>query len=165
MITAKTHRRKNGFAPSSVRGDCGRIKAHAAQCAKQFVTTEHIVQREECRDAAARARAFRDRQYTVAEALLAAAGSYLAQADAADLERMNFADACKALDVTSRIGQQVATDTADDSSAPTRGLRDQLAALLDQACDESPPPPRPAFSDSAGEQVADAPPVRCYRLR
>ena len=119
---------------------CGRIKTHTAQCAEQFVASEHAVHREECLDAAARARAFRERQYQVAEALLSAAGNYLTRMEVGDLDLLSFADACKALDVASRIGQQVATPTADDPSAPTRGLRDQLATLLDQAYGEASAP-------------------------
>jgi hypothetical protein len=117
----------------------GRIKTCAAQGAQHYLEAEAAVQREEFLDAAARAKAFRDRQYTLAEAILDAAERYLEHADWDDLDQMSFADACKALEVASRIGQLAASSTDDDPSAVSRTLRDQLAALLDKACAETPP--------------------------
>jgi len=111
----------------------GRIKTYAAQRAEQFTETEALVRRETILDATARAQAFRDRQYELAEAILAAAERYLERVDDDDLDQMNFADACKALAVASRLGQQAAARELDDPSAPNRSLRDQLTALLDQA--------------------------------
>jgi len=46
----------------------GRIKIHSASCANQSARTEAAVQCEEILDAAARARAFRERQFVLAEA-------------------------------------------------------------------------------------------------
>ena len=115
----------------------GRIKAYAAQGAEQYAETETAVKCEEFLDAAARAKAFRDRQYAVAEAILAAAERYLTRVDAGDMDQMTFADACKALEVASRIAQQTAANASDDPGASARSLRDQLAALLDQACAEA----------------------------
>ena len=128
----------------------GRIKTYSAQLAEQYAETESAVQREELLDAAARAKAFRDRQYALAEALLDAAERYLENMDADDLDQMSFADACKALEVASRLGGQAAGDATDSAPAPGRALRDQLATLLDQAYRETPPQngtaaqPRPA---------------------
>jgi hypothetical protein len=118
----------------------GRIKTCAAQRAEQFTETETTVQREDLLDAAALAKAFRDRQYDLAETILAAAERYLERVDEDDLDQMNFADACKALAVASRLGQAAAVREAEDTSAPARSLRDQLAALLDQAYGGDSPP-------------------------
>jgi hypothetical protein len=116
----------------------GRLKTYAARCAEHYTETEATVQREALLDAAARAKAFRDRQYALAEAILDAAERYLERVDPDDLDQMNFADACKALDVASRLGPPAAGRETDDPSAPARRLRDQLAALLDQAYGEAP---------------------------
>ncbi len=121
----------------------GRVRTHSAACAAQFAETERAVQRDELLDAAARARAFRARRYALAEDILDAASRYLDRMTAEDLDQMSFADACKALEVASRIGQQAADQAGDESGGPARSLRDQLAALLDQACRESPPAPSP----------------------
>ena len=121
----------------------GRIKACAAQGAAQYTETQSAVQRAEILDAAARAQAFRDRQYAVAEALLGAAERYLEQAAGEDLDQMKFADACKALEVASRIEQQASVRAADNPSASARTLGDQLAALLDQVCAAPPSPSQP----------------------
>jgi hypothetical protein len=118
----------------------GRIKTCSAQGAQHYLEAEAAVQREDFLDSAARAKAFRDRQYTLAEAILDAAERYFENADWDDLDRMSFADVCKAVEVASRIGNMAASgSTADDSSASTRTLRDQLAALLDKACAETTP--------------------------
>ena len=116
----------------------GRIKTYAAQSAEQFAETESAVQREEFLDGAARAKAFRDRQYDLAEAMLDTAERYLERVDDDDLDLISFADACKALEVASRIGQQAASSVTDDPAASSHGLRDQIEALLDQAYGETP---------------------------
>jgi len=133
----------------------GRIKTYADQCAEQYLQIENSVQREALLDAAARAQAFRDRQYALAEAILDAAERHLERLEDDDLDVMSFADACKALEVASRFTQQAAGGELDDASVPDRGLRDQLTALLDQVCGEtsarnradnplrSPTPPQP----------------------
>ena len=129
---------------------CGRIKTCAAHSAEQFVQTENAVHREDFLDAAARAKAFRDRQYDLAEAMLDAAERYLERVDENDVDLMSFGDACKALEVASRIGQQAASSVASDSAASAQNaLRDQLATLLDQVYADTPVPsplnsPRPA---------------------
>jgi len=110
----------------------GRIKSYAAECAEQYAETENAVQREQFLDAAARAKAFRDRQYALADAVLDAAERYLERMEDCDLDQMNFADACKALEVASRLGQRAESGAAGDSSEPARALRDQLSTLLDQ---------------------------------
>jgi len=116
----------------------GRIKTHAARCAEQYAETETALQREELLDATARAKAFRDRQYDLADSILAAAERYLERVDEDDLDQMNFADACKALQVAVRLGDQAGGRENGDPSASARTLRDQLAALLDQAYGEIP---------------------------
>lgn len=127
-----------------------RIHSCAARSAEQYVLTENALEREALLDAAARAKAFRDRQYDLAEAILAAAERHLESLVDDDLDQMSFADACKALEVASRLGQRAGRET-DDSSTPARSLRDQLTALLDQVCGEAParngvenPSPSPA---------------------
>jgi hypothetical protein len=114
----------------------GRIKSCSAQCAQEQMETENEIQRGELQDAALRAKAFRERQYYLAEAILDAAQRYLENMEADDMDAMSFADACKALEVASRLGQQAASRMADDPAATTRSLQDQLAALLDQAYGE-----------------------------
>ena len=116
----------------------GRIKANAAESAEHYVETENTLQREELLDAAACAKALRDRQYALAEALLDAAQRYVERLEDNDLDQMSFADACRALAIASRLREQAATKATDDPASPARSLRDQLAALLDQACREAP---------------------------
>lgn len=113
----------------------GRIKSHAARCAEQSAHDETVVQHEDRLDAAARAKAFRERQFAVAEAVLDLAERYIERVEDEDLEQMRFSDACKALDFASRIAGR-AQET--DAAAPDHGLRDQLASLLNQTCAESP---------------------------
>ena len=48
----------------------GRIKTYAAHSAEQYAVAENAVHREDLLDAATRANTFRDRQYTLAEAML-----------------------------------------------------------------------------------------------
>jgi hypothetical protein len=116
----------------------GRIRACAAQGVEQYVEAENAARQAEFLDAAARAKAFRDRQYTLAEAILDAAERYLECADFEDLDQMTFADACKALEVASRLAHLADDKSSDDASAPARNLRDQLASLLDQAYGDAP---------------------------
>ena len=117
----------------------GRIKNHSAQLADQYTETAGAVQREEFLDAAARAKTFRDRQYALAEALLDAAERYLETMDAGDPDQMSFSDACKALEIASRLGGQAAGDANDSASGNGRSLSDHLSTLLDQAYRETPP--------------------------
>ena len=117
----------------------GRIKTYAAQSAEQYDETENTVRREALLDAAARAKAFRERQYALAEAMLDAAERYLERVADDDLDQMSFADACKALEVASRLGQLAASKETDDPAGPARILHDQLTALLDQAYGDTPP--------------------------
>ena len=118
----------------------GRIKTCAAECAEQYAQTEQTVHREVLLDAAARAKAFHERQYAVAEAILATAERCLQHVEGDDPDQVSFADACKALEVASRIGQQAQARETDDPSAATRNLRDQLATLLEQAYAEKSSP-------------------------
>ena len=117
----------------------GRIKNHSAHLAEQYTDTASAVQREEFPDAPARAKTFRDRQYALAEALLEAAEQYLESMDAGDPDQMSFSDACKALEIASRLGGQAAGDANDSASGNGRSLSDHLATLLDQAYRETPP--------------------------
>jgi hypothetical protein len=113
----------------------GRIQAHAASGADQYSRSENALHHEVLRDAAARAKNFRDRQYAVAEAILEIAERYLERVEDADLDQLRFTDACRALDFASRIVRQ--TRETDAAASPDQGLRDQLTALLDQACRET----------------------------
>ena len=113
----------------------GRIKTYTASCADQSARTESAVHREEILDTAARSKAFRERHFALAEAVLDIAERYLERVEDDDLERLSLADACRALEFASRIAGR-ATET--DAAAPDQGLRDQLASLLNQACAETP---------------------------
>jgi hypothetical protein len=115
-----------------------RIKIHSASCADQSARTESAVHCEEILDAAARAKAFRERQFALAEAILDLAERYLERVGDEDLEQMRFTDACKALDFASRIAGRAGQT---DAAAPDHSLRDQLASLLNQACGETPARP------------------------
>jgi hypothetical protein len=79
----------------------------------------------------------------LAEALLAAAGRYLDRLVDADLDQMNFSDACKALAISARLGPP-AVGGESAPVAPASTLRDQLAALLEQAYRENPASSTPA---------------------
>jgi len=63
--------------------------------------------------------------------------SLLSPPSTRNLDLMSFADACKALEAASRLGQQAAARETNDPAASSRGLRDQLEALLDQAYGET----------------------------
>jgi hypothetical protein len=115
----------------------GRIKANAAQAAEQCAEFEQNLHREDLLDSADRAKAFRDRQYALAENMLDAAERYLENLDVDDHDAMNFADACKALEIASRIGQRAASQSAANDPQD-RTLRDQMAALLDQVYPDPP---------------------------
>src|ERR1035437_1626653 len=114
-----------------------RIQSHTAQCAEQSTQFETAVQREELLDVAARVRAFRERQYALADAILDVAERYLERVEDEDLEQLRFSDACKALDLASRIARHIGETAA---ATPDHSLWDQLTALLDQACVETSTP-------------------------
>jgi hypothetical protein len=118
----------------------GRLKSCAAQGLAQYAHAEAVVRQEEFLDLAARTRALRERQFALAEAFLDAAENYFERLDPEDLNELSFADACKALELSSRVGQQAADHHAAEDSAPATGLRDQLSSLLNQVFKESPPP-------------------------
>jgi hypothetical protein len=113
----------------------GRIQAHAASDADQYARSENALHREALRDAAAHAKNFRDRQHAMAETILDIAERYLKRVEDADLDQLRFTDACRALYFASRIVRQ--THETDAAASPDQGLRDQLTALLDQACRET----------------------------
>ena len=83
----------------------------------------------------ARAQAFRDRQYALAESILEVAERQLERVDEDDLDQVSFSDVCKAVDVASRLARHARETPVADT--PDQGLRDQLAALLDQVCGET----------------------------
>jgi hypothetical protein len=119
----------------------GRIKSHAARVVAQSANEQSHLHRADLLDAAARAKSFRDRQFTLAEAILDVAERYLERMDEDHLDQLSFADACKALALASQLGKS-ARET-DASAAPDQSLRDQLAALLEQASGETLTPSSP----------------------
>jgi hypothetical protein len=120
----------------------GRIKTYAKDAAEVFVETEQAVHREELRDA----QGFRDRQHVLAQRLQDAVERYLENLEGGDLDRMSLADACKALEVASRLGPQTERGTGEDPAGTSRSLRDQLTSLLEQV-----------FRENPGKDVSDAP--------
>ena len=115
----------------------GRIKSHAARSAEESAQSESVVRHGELLDAAARARAFRERQFALAEAVLDVAERYIERVDDDDLDRLSLADTCRALEFCSRIAGRA---QESDAYAPDHDLRDQLESLLNQACAEIPKP-------------------------
>lgn len=134
----------------------GRLQAHTSQSAAQFAAAHAATEEEEGRDAAQREQALRERQYAVAEALLLAAERYLERVGDDDLDQMNFAEACKALDVATRLGRQGTAREPAAGSSGTEDLRDQLAALLEQAYGEEVPNPDRASPSAASAAAAAA---------
>ena len=116
----------------------GRIQSHDACSAEQATQAESSLHRADLLDAAARARAFRDRQFALAESILDVAERYLERMDEDNLDQLTFADACKAFAFASQLGKFA--QSTDAAVAPDQSLRDQLTALLDQAYSETPTP-------------------------
>ena len=116
----------------------GRIKCHAAQAVEQSASAESALHRADLIDAATRAKAFRDRQFALAESILDVAERYLERMDEDNLDQLTFADACKAFAFASQLGKFA--QSTDAAVAPDQSLRDQLTALLDQAYSETPTP-------------------------
>ena len=119
----------------------GRIQSHTSRGAGQFVAAAAAAREEEILDAAQREQLLRDRQYAVAEGLLLAAERFLERVDQDDLDQMNFGDACKALDVASRLRRPAEVTNGGEDPTKTRNLSDQLTALLEQAYGNQPPAP------------------------
>jgi len=113
----------------------GRIQSHVARSLEQSTLAVGALQRADLLDAAARAKSFRDRQFALAESFLDVAERYVERMDEDNLDRLSFADACKAFAFASQLGK-FACET-DPAAAQDHSLRDQLAALLDQACAET----------------------------
>ncbi len=113
----------------------GRILSLAARAVEQSANAENALQRADLLDAAARTKRFRDRQFALAEAILQVAERYLERMDEDHLDQLSFADACKAFAFASQLGKYA--PATDASAAPDQSLRDQLTALLDQACGET----------------------------
>jgi hypothetical protein len=124
----------------------GRIKSLAARAVEQSANAESALHRADLIDAAARAKTFRDRQFALAESILNVAERYIERMDEDNLDQLSFADACKAFAFASQLGKY-ARET-DASVAPDHSLRDQLAALLDQACGENLAPKTTATSNT-----------------
>ena len=116
----------------------GRIISLAARAVEQSANAENALHRADLLDAAARAKNFRDRQYALAESILNVAERYVERMDEDNLDQLSFADACKAFAFASQIGKYV--HETDPAAAQDNSLRDQLAALLDQACAETQAP-------------------------
>lgn len=112
-----------------------RLSTRAAHRAEQSAQIQARVQTEELLDATARAKAFRERQFLLAEAVLDVTERYLERLDDVDLEQVRFPDACRALEFAARLARQARETEA--TVTPDHGLRDQLVALLDQACRET----------------------------
>jgi hypothetical protein len=133
--------RKVGASPRTVKrwaGDFdwrGRIKSQAARSLEQSAHAESALHRADLIDAAARAKNFRDRQFALAESILNVAERYVERMDEDNLDKLSFADACKAFAFASQLAKYAREN--DTSAAPDHSLRDQLAALLDQACGEN----------------------------
>lgn len=119
----------------------GRIQSHTSRGAGQFVAAEAAARAEEILDVAQREQLLRDRQYAVAEGLLLAAERFLERVDEDALDQMNFGDACKALDVASRLRRPTAVTNGGEDATKTRNLSDELTALLEQAYGNQPPAP------------------------
>ena len=116
----------------------GRIITLAARAVEQSASAETALHRADLLDAAARAKSFRDRQFALAESILSVAERYLERMDEDNLDKLSFADACKAFALASQLGKSFReTDAPADQD---HSLRDQLAALLDQACGETQAP-------------------------
>ena len=113
----------------------GRLISLAARAVAQSANAENALHRADLIDAAARAKSFRDRQFALAESILHVAERYLERMDEDNLDQLNFADACKAFAFASQLGKFA--HATDASAAPDQSLRDQLTALLDQACGET----------------------------
>ena len=133
--------RKAGVSPRTIKRWAadfdwrGRIQSHAAHSLEQSALAASSLQRADLLDAAARTKIFRDRQFALAESILDVAERYVERMDEDHLDRLSFADACKAFAFASQLGK-LAPET-DLAAAPDHSLRDQLAALLDQACAET----------------------------
>ncbi|MEI6078282.1 MAG: hypothetical protein WCS94_22070 [Verrucomicrobiota bacterium] len=120
----------------------GRIITLAARAVEQSASAENALHRADLLDAAARAKSFRDRQFALAESILNVAERYLERMDEDNLDQLSFGDACKAFAFASQLGKYARE--ADASVAPDQSLRDQLVALLDQACGENLAPKTPS---------------------
>lgn len=116
----------------------GRVSTCAARTAEQFI----LLQEEEVRATAVREKSFRERQLALAEHILDVTERYFERMEDVDLDQLRFPDACRALEFASRLlGQSRESEAA--AAAPDHGLRDQLAALLDQAFRETQKPAAP----------------------
>ena len=115
----------------------GRLNRHSALAAEKFVQTSQAEQLE----TADREQSFRERQLLLAEAILDVTERYFERLDEVDFEHVRLPDVCRALEFASRLAGQARQ--AEAAAAPDHGLRDQLAALLDQAFRETPKPASP----------------------
>jgi|GEM_PF-3259984 len=140
--------RKVGVALSTVKrwaGDFdwrGRIQTFAAQALAQSAKTENTLHRAALLDAVARNQTLRDRQYALAESVLAVAERYVERMDEDYLDQLSLGDACKAFALATRFGQFA--PEIDASAAADQNLRDQMATLLDQVYAETVGPKTPS---------------------
>lgn len=107
--------------------------AHAAALSAQVRDTDLL-------DAATREQSLRERQLFLAETIMEVTERYFERIEDTDFEHVRLSDACRALEFASRL---LAQAQSADNAKPDAGLRDQLAALLDQAFRETPKPTTP----------------------
>jgi len=112
----------------------GRVKTHDAQTLQRYVEVEEAVTRQQMLGVAERAAAFRHKELDLAQELLDAAQRFFERMDDADFDQMSFADACKAVEVASRIARLSAKDGPDTRQpAADRTFRDEIQTALDKA--------------------------------
>jgi hypothetical protein len=115
-----------------------RLTTHAAQATGPFVQAQAAARLE----TAGCEQSLRERQLVLATAILNLTERYFDRLDDMDLERVRLPDVCRALEFASRlIGHS--RDSAPAAATTDHGLRDQLAALLDQAFRDTPKPAAP----------------------
>jgi hypothetical protein len=114
-----------------------RLTAQAALGAGQFLQAQDAQRIE----TAVHEQSVRDRQLALAGAILDLTERYFERLDDMDLERIRLPEVCRALEFASRLAGQ--SRETDPTAASDAGLRDQLAALLDQAFRDQPKPASP----------------------
>jgi hypothetical protein len=87
-------------------------------------------------ETATREKSLRERQLFLAETITEVTERYFEQIEDMDFEHVRLPDACRALEFASRLLSQA--QAADNTANPDSGLRDQLAALLDQVYRQPP---------------------------
>ena len=113
-----------------------RLNRHTTLAAEKFIQTTQVEQLE----TADREQSFRERQFLLAEVILDVTERYFERLDEMDFEHVRLPDVCRALEFASRLAGHA---RQSEAAAPDHGLRDHLAALLDQAFRETPKPASP----------------------